>query len=379
METPGGRASRIDTRGACMERLRKSTRQVRAGVLAIGGGAPVSIQSMTNIPVERTEETIAQIKRLAERGAELVRVALRSVESAEHLKKIVPAVPVPLCADVHFDYRIAVAAIDAGAGKVRINPGNIGDPKGVREVIRAARDRGVPIRIGVNSGSVDRRKFPDVTPEALVASAMEHVRILEDNNFSDIVVSIKSSEIRHTIAANELFSSERDYPVHIGLTEAGYGVSCIVQSAVAIGHLLLEGIGDTIRVSMTGDPVDEIPVARKILEAAGERTAWVRIIACPTCGRTDPALDILALAREVDEAVTTRFEAAMREKGRSLHVAVMGCEVNGPGEAKDADAGLAGVRDGKLLLFAKGEKVRVVEQREAVRALVEEIGKITGA
>jgi (E)-4-hydroxy-3-methylbut-2-enyl-diphosphate synthase len=320
---------------------------------------------MTNIPVERTEETIAQIKRLAERGAELVRVALRSVESAEHLKKIVPAVPVPLCADVHFDYRIAVAAIDAGAGKVRINPGNIGDPKGVREVIRAARDRGVPIRIGVNSGSVDRRKFPDVTPEALVASAMEHVRILEDNNFHDIVVSIKSSEIRHTIAANELFSSERDYPVHIGLTEAGYGVSCIVQSAVAIGHLLLEGIGDTIRVSMTGDPVDEIPVARKILEAAGERTAWVRII--------------LALAREVDEAVTTRFEAAMREKGRSLHVAVMGCEVNGPGEAKDADAGLAGVRDGRLLLFAKGEKVRVVEQREAVRALVEEIGKITGA
>ncbi len=208
---------------------------------------------------------------------------------------------------------------------------------------------------------------------------MEHVRILEDNNFTDIVVSIKSSDIRHTIAANELFASERDYPLHVGLTEAGYGRVLRVQSSVAIGHLLLEGIGDTIRVSMTGDPVEEIPVARKILEAAGERTAWVRIVSCPTCGRTDPALDILALAREVDEAVTTRFEDAMREKGRSLHVAVMGCEVNGPGEAKDADAGLAGVRDGRLLLFAKGEKVRVVEQREAVRALVEEIGKITGA
>ena len=216
-----------------MERRRRTTRQVKAGSLSIGGDAPISIQSMTNIPIERIEETIAQINRLSERGAELVRVALRSVEAAECLRKIVPAVTVPLCADVHFDYRIAVAAVDAGAAKVRINPGNIGHQKGVREVIRAARDRGAPIRIGVNSGSVDRRKFPVVTPEALVASAMEHVRILEENNFADIVISIKSSEIGQTIAANEIFSSERDYPVHIGLTEAGYGVSCVVQSAVA--------------------------------------------------------------------------------------------------------------------------------------------------
>ncbi|MDM7915225.1 MAG: (E)-4-hydroxy-3-methylbut-2-enyl-diphosphate synthase, partial [Candidatus Eisenbacteria bacterium] len=292
------RALQIEGRGTSMVRRRKATRQVRAGTLAIGGGAPVSIQSMTNIPIEQTDDTIAQIRRLAARGAELVRVALRTVEAADCLKTIVPAVPVPVCADVHFDYRIAVAAIGAGASKVRINPGNIGDPKGVREVIRAARDRGVPIRIGVNSGSVDRRKFPAVTPEALVASAMEHVRILEENNFTDTVVSIKSSEIAQTIAANELFSSERDYPVHIGLTEAGYGVSCVVQSSVAIGHLLLKGIGDTIRVSMTGDPEEEIPVARKILESVGERTAWVRIVACPTCGRTDPSLDILALAKD---------------------------------------------------------------------------------
>jgi (E)-4-hydroxy-3-methylbut-2-enyl-diphosphate synthase len=347
-----------------------------AGSLAIGGGAPVSIQSMTCLPIERTDDTIAQINRLAGQGAELVRVALRSVDSVEYFKKIRAAVALPLCADVHFDYRIAVAAIKAGVNKVRINPGNIGDRKGVLEVVKAARDRGVPIRIGVNSGSVDRKKFPDVTPEGLVESAMEHINILEDNSFSDIVVSIKSADIMHTIAANELFSSRRDYPIHVGLTEAGYGLTCTVQSSVTIGHLLMEGIGDTIRVSMTGDPLDEVIVARKILESAGERKAWVRIVSCPTCGRTDPSLDILALAMEADSAVTGRFESCLKKMNRTLHVAVMGCEVNGPGEARDADAGLAGIRDGRLLLFAKGEKVKVVESRDAVAALVEEIEKL---
>ncbi|HPV41241.1 MAG TPA: flavodoxin-dependent (E)-4-hydroxy-3-methylbut-2-enyl-diphosphate synthase [Spirochaetota bacterium] len=359
-----------------MTRQRKKTRQVRAGTLAIGGGAPVSIQTMATIPIERTDEAIAQVRGLAEAGAELVRVALRSAEAAEHLRKLIPAVGVPVCADIHFDHRIALAAIRAGVHKVRINPGNIGDPSGVREVVAAARDRGVPIRIGVNSGSVDRRRFPEVTPESLVASAMDHVVILEENNFADIVVSIKASDIARTVAANELFASMRDYPIHVGLTEAGYGMTCIVQSSVAIGHLLLEGIGDTIRVSMTGDPAEEIIVARKILESAGEREAWVRIVACPTCGRTDPSIDILALAKEVDAAVTARFGKTMKEKGRTLHVAVMGCEVNGPGEAKDADAGLAGIRDGRLLLFAKGAKIRAVEYSEAVAALIEEIEKI---
>ncbi len=357
-------------------RQRKKTRQVRAGSLAIGGGAPVSIQTMASVPVERTDEAIAQVGRLADAGAELVRVALRSVEAAEYLHKLLPAVPVPVSADIHFDHRIALAAIKAGVHKVRINPGNIGDQKGVREVVAAARDKGVPIRIGVNSGSVDRRKFPDVTPESLVASAMEHIVILEDNNFSDMVVSIKSSDIALTVAANELFASKRDYPVHVGLTEAGYGLTCAIQSSVAIGHLLMEGIGDTIRVSMTGDPAEEIIVARKILESVGERRAWVRIVSCPTCGRTDPSLDILALAKEVDAAVTARFEKTMKEMGRTLHVAVMGCEVNGPGEAKDADAGLAGIRDGRLLLFAKGEKIKAVDNRDAVKALVEELEKI---
>jgi (E)-4-hydroxy-3-methylbut-2-enyl-diphosphate synthase len=358
---------------------RRKTRQVRAGSLAIGGGAPVSIQTMACVPIERIDEAIVQVRRLADAGAELVRVALRNVEAAEYLRKLLPAVMVPISADIHFDHRIALAAIKAGVHKVRINPGNIGDPKGVREVVAAARDHGVPIRIGVNSGSVDRRKFPDVTPESLVASAMEHVVILEENNFTDIVVSIKASDIARTVAANELFASQRDYPVHVGLTEAGYGLACAIQSSVAIGHLLMEGIGDTIRVSMTGDPAEEIIVARKILESAGERKAWVRIVSCPTCGRTDPSLDILALAREVDAAVTARFEKTMKEKGRTLHVAVMGCEVNGPGEAKDADAGLAGIRDGRLLLFAKGTKVRAVDYRDAVTALIEEIEKIIGS
>ncbi|MBN2160624.1 MAG: flavodoxin-dependent (E)-4-hydroxy-3-methylbut-2-enyl-diphosphate synthase [Spirochaetes bacterium] len=357
-------------------RNRKKTRQVRAGTLAIGGDAPISIQTMTSIPIERVEETVAQINRLAGAGAELVRIALRSVESADLLRRIIPAVKVPLCADIHFDHHIALAAITAGVHKVRINPGNIGDPKGVREVVLAAKDRGVPIRIGVNSGSLNRRKYPGAAPADLVASAMEHVRILEDNNFNDIVVSIKSSDIMQTIEANRLFAAESDYPVHIGLTEAGYGLTCAVQSAVAIGHLLMEGIGDTVRVSMTGDPLDEIIVARKILESVGEREALIRVVSCPTCGRTDPGLDVLELAREVDEAVTVRFEKILKERGRGLHVAVMGCEVNGPGEARDADAGLAGIRDGKLLLFAKGEKVRVVGQKDAVAALIAEIEKL---
>jgi (E)-4-hydroxy-3-methylbut-2-enyl-diphosphate synthase len=357
---------------------RRKTRQVRAGSLAIGGGAPVSIQTMACVPVERIEEAIAQVRNLADAGAELVRVALRSVEAAEYLRKLLPAVKVPISADIHFDHRIALAAIKAGVHKVRINPGNIGDAEGVREVVAAARDNGVPIRIGVNSGSVDRRKFPEVTPESLVASAMEHVRILEENNFTDIVVSIKASDIARTVAANELFASQRDYPVHVGLTEAGYGLTCAIQSSVAIGHLLMEGIGDTIRVSMTGDPAEEIIVARKILESVGERKAWVRIVSCPTCGRTDPSLDILALAKEVDAAVTARFEKTMKEKGRTLHVAVMGCEVNGPGEASHADVGAAGGRGGMMMIFSRGEKLRRVTDGEAPAVILEEAEKIIG-
>ncbi len=239
----------------------------------------------------------------------------------------------------------------------------------------AARDHGVPIRIGVNGGSLDKKKYPHVTPENLAESAMDHVRILEDNNFQDIIVSIKSSDVFQTIEANRIFSGMRDYPLHIGLTEAGYGMNCIVQSSVVLGHLLLQGIGDTIRVSMTGDPVEEVIVGRRILEAVGERRALVKIISCPTCGRTDPGLDILALAREVELKASERFASRLAATGRSLTIAVMGCEVNGPGEASEADFGMAGARGGNLLLFARGEKIKKVHSTEAISMLLDEIEK----
>ncbi|HOO71847.1 MAG TPA: flavodoxin-dependent (E)-4-hydroxy-3-methylbut-2-enyl-diphosphate synthase [Spirochaetota bacterium] len=355
---------------------RKKTRQVRAGSLLIGGGAPVSIQSMTNIPIEDIEGTIRQINALKEAGADLVRLALRKEEFAAHLKKIIAGVDIPLSADIHFNHRIAIAAIEAGVHKIRINPGNIGDAAKVREVVSAARDRGVPIRIGVNGGSLDKKKYREVTPDNLVRSALEHVVILEDNNFSDIVVSIKATDIFTTIEANRLFSMERDYPLHIGLTEAGYGLACTVQSSIVLGHLLLQGIGDTMRVSMTGDPVNEIPVARSILESLGERFQAIRIISCPTCGRTDPELDILALATEVERRLSSLFRKKLETMGKSVTIAVMGCEVNGPGEASEADLGLAGGRGGKLLLFSRGEKLHTIPQDQAVGALAREVEKL---
>lgn len=358
-----------------MERKRRKTRQVRVRGLTIGGGAPVSIQTMTNLPIEDVEGTIAQIAMLKDAGAELVRIAVLNEDGIPYLAKIRRAVDMPLSADVHFNYRIAIMAIEAGIDKVRINPGNIGDALKVREVVRAAKDHGVPIRIGVNGGSLDKKKYPDVTPENLVASAMDHVRILEDNDFTDIVVSIKSSDIPQTIAANRLFSSMSEYPLHIGLTEAGYGIACTVQSSIAIGQLLMEGIGDTVRVSMTGNPVDEVVVAKRILESTGERTPVIRIISCPTCGRTDPALDILDIARRVEDEMQRRFGDMLRDSGRSLTVAVMGCEVNGPGEASHADFGIAGGRGGAMLLFSRGEKLRKIQAADAVESLADEIGR----
>lgn len=358
-----------------MSDFRKTTRVVRVRGLSIGGG-PVSIQSMTNVPIEDTAATITQIERLREAGAQLVRVALRNESSLEHLKIVRAAVDVPLSADVHFNHRIAIGAIEAGIDKVRINPGNIGDDDKVREVVRAAKERGVPIRIGVNGGSIDRAKYPVLDAASLVASAMDHVRVLEHNDFFDIVVSIKASDVRLTVEANRLFAATAPYPLHVGLTEAGYGLSCVVHSSVAIGSLLLDGIGDTIRVSMTGDPVEEVFVAKKILEAAGMRTAPVRIIACPTCGRTDPSLDLLSLAQEVEREIAARFGEGLERSGRGIVVAVMGCEVNGPGEAAHADAGIAGGRGGAMLLFARGKKLRRITSGEAVHALAEEVERI---
>ena len=352
---------------------RRETSQVNAGGLLIGGAAPVSVQSMTSRPIDDVEGTVAQIEALSLRGASLVRLALLTVDSVEHLKKILPRVRVPLCADIHFDYRIALAALESGVHKIRINPGNIGSAERTREVVLAARDRCVPIRIGVNGGSIDRKKYSSPTPEALVDSAMGHVRILEDLGFADIVVSIKASDVRSTIEANRLFASQRKYPLHLGLTEAGYGLASVVQSSIAIGSLLSEGVGDTIRVSMTGDPLDEIDAGYEILKSLGLLSHGIKIIACPTCGRTHPTIDLRAIAEEVDRALRKRFASKLALKNRMLSVAVMGCEVNGPGEASHADVGIAGARGGNFLLFARGEKKGKVSSAEVIDALCSEI------
>jgi (E)-4-hydroxy-3-methylbut-2-enyl-diphosphate synthase len=356
--------------------IRRAATQVKAGNLLIGGGAPVSVQSMTSLPIDNIEGTISQINALASRGASLVRLALLTVESVESLKKIIPRISVPLCADIHFDYRIALAALDAGIHKVRINPGNIGSAERTREVVRAAKERSVPIRIGVNGGSIDRTKYSDPTPEALFDSAMGHVRILEDLDFHDIVVSIKASDVRATVEANRLFAAATDYPLHLGLTEAGYGLASVVQSSAAIGSLLLEGIGDTIRVSMTGDPLEEIDAGYEILKSLGLVSHGIKIVSCPTCGRTDQMIDLKTVAERVDSALKARFGERLSAMNRFLTVAVMGCEVNGPGEACNADLGIAGARSGSFLLFVKGEKKGKIREDEVIDSLCSEVERI---
>ncbi len=355
---------------------RKNTRQVKAGSLLIGGGAPVSLQSMTNIPVEDAGANIRQIHELEACGVDMVRLAIRTEKSAVSLRTIASEVKIPLVADIHFDYRIAVAAIDAGAAKVRINPGNIGEEWKVREVVAAAKLNGVPIRIGVNGGSINRKKYSHVTAESLVDSALDNIRVLEDSGFEDIVVSIKSSDIFSTIEANKLMAETRSYPIHVGLTEAGYGISCVVQSSIVIGHLLLGGIGDTIRVSMTGNPVNEAIAGRKILESLELRYSPFRIISCPTCGRTARDIDLLSIAEKVESELSARFSEKLKGSGKHITVAVMGCEVNGPGEAKEADFGLAGGQNGKMILFACGEVLRTVTVDDAVDSLLEEIARM---
>jgi (E)-4-hydroxy-3-methylbut-2-enyl-diphosphate synthase len=355
--------------------VKKRTRAVRVGELTIGGNAPVSIQSMTNLPIDNVRGTVEQINELQRGGADLVRLAVRNEASIKYLREIRSSTDIPLAADVHFNFRIAIRAIKAGIDKIRINPGNMGKPEQVREIIRAASDYGVPIRIGVNSGSIDLDRYKYIKPETLVQSALDHIRIFEDSGFSEIVVSLKSSDIFQTIEANRLFSKVRDYPLHIGLTEAGYGVSCIVQSSIAIGHLLLEGIGDTIRVSMTGDPVDEVEVARKILESVGMRIPGIRMISCPTCGRMDPSINILELVQTV-ESELTGYRDRLRDMGKTLTIAVMGCEVNGPGEAAHADVGVAGGGGGSMLLFSRGKKLKRIKMNDVISALVVEVEKI---
>jgi (E)-4-hydroxy-3-methylbut-2-enyl-diphosphate synthase len=347
---------------------RPPSKQIDIGGVKVGGGAPVVVQSMTNTPTHDVAATVAQIHRLTNAGCELVRLAVPDMRAASALRAIRPEVSVPLIADIQFDYRLAVAAIQNGANGLRLNPGNIGGRKEIREVVSAARDQAIPIRIGVNAGSLNRdilRKYGHPTPHALVESAMSHVRILEDLDFHLIKISLKSSDVLQMIASYRLLSEKVEYPLHLGVTEAGSLISGTVKNTLGIGILLLEGIGDTIRVSLTRDPVDEVKVAYDILKALGLRRRGPEIISCPTCGRCE--IDLFSLTQTVEDALT--------HVTTPIRVAIMGCVVNGPGEAREADIGIAGGR-GQGTLFKKGRLIKKVPEADLARVLIEEVKKM---
>ncbi|MBR6711847.1 MAG: flavodoxin-dependent (E)-4-hydroxy-3-methylbut-2-enyl-diphosphate synthase [Selenomonadaceae bacterium] len=344
---------------------RKLTRQINVGGVKVGGGAAISIQSMTNTKTHDTAATIEQVQRLAAEGCDIVRVAVPDMTAAKSLGAIVSAVDVPIVADIHFDYKLALEAIAQGVAALRLNPGNIGGAAHVREVVKSARASRIPIRIGVNAGSLSRKllaKYGGATAEALVESAMAHVAILEAEDFFDIKISLKAHDVPLTLAAYRLASRLTNYPLHLGITEAGTINSGVIKSAVGIGALLAEGIGDTIRVSLTGDPIAEVKVAKEILKSLGLREGGVTLIACPTCGRT--RIDLPAIAAQVEEKISTIKQP--------LTVAVMGCVVNGPGEARTADVGIAGA-DGEGIIFRKGQIVRKVPEAQLVAELFKEI------
>lgn len=349
---------------------RRRTRKVAVGPVDIGGGSPVSVQSMTNTDTRDVRATVAQIRQLAKAGCEIVRLAVPDAEAARALKRIRGLTIMPLVADIHFDHRLALAALKAGADKLRINPGNIGSVQKVREVVKAARDRNVPIRIGVNAGSLERNilvKHGRPTAAGMVESALGHVGILERTGFHDIVVSIKGSDVPMTIAACRLFSKRSGYPMHLGITEAGTVFSGALRSAVGIGALLAGGIGDTVRVSLAGDPAEEVRAARIILQSLGLRRFGPTVIACPTCGRC--RVDVAGIADAV--------ERGLSRLSFPLTVAVMGCAVNGPGEAREADLGMAGGnREG--LLFMKGRIVGRVPEAEMADRLIYEAYRLAG-
>ena len=347
---------------------RRPTRQIHIGKVAIGGGAPISVQSMTNTKTTDTEATVAQIRALQAAGCDIVRLAVPDMEAAKNLGNILRQVTVPLVADIHFDYKLALEAIRQGIHALRLNPGNIGGEEKVKAVVEAAKEAGIPIRIGVNAGSLDKKilkKYVGVTPEALVESAMEHVRILEALDFHDMKISLKAHDVPLTIAAYRLMSQTVDYPLHLGITEAGTVNTGIIKSAVGIGALLAEGIGDTFRISLTGDPVVEVRVANEILKSLGLKEYGPTLVACPTCGRT--SIDLPAIAAQVEEK--------LRDIEEPIEVAVMGCVVNGPGEARGADVGIAG-GNGEGLIFRKGEIVRKVPEADLVNELFQEIDQI---
>ena len=351
-----------------MKLPRKKTRQIHIGDIPIGGGAPISVQSMTNTKTTDTEATVSQINALAGAGCDIVRLAVPDMRAAENLGNIIRRVNVPLVADIHCDYRLALEAIDQGIASLRLNPGNIGSEDRVRKVVEKAKAHRIPIRIGVNAGSLDKvllEKYGGVTPEALVESAMQHIRILESMDFYDMKISLKAHDVPMTIAAYRLMSDTVDYPLHLGITEAGTANTGIIKSAVGIGALLAEGIGDTFRISLTGDPVTEVKVAREILKALGLRAYGATLVSCPTCGRTE--IDLPAIAAQVEKKLSS--------VKKPIQVAVMGCVVNGPGEARDADVGIAGGK-GVGLVFRKGEIIRKVPEGELVDELFKEIDQL---
>ena len=350
-----------------MSYKRKMTREVRVGDVKIGGNNPISVQSMTNTDTRDVEKTVAQIKRLEEVGCDIVRVAVVDMDAAKSISIIKEQVNIPIIADIHFDYRLALEAIEQGVDGIRINPGNIGSIERVKAVVEKCKERDLKIRIGVNGGSLEKellKKYGSPTAEALVESAMGHIKILEDLDFHNIVISLKSSDIYTAVEAYTLMSEKVDYPLHLGITEAGGIKKGTIKSAIGVGSLLMNGIGDTIRISLTGDPVEEIHVGKDILRSLNLLNDKIKIVSCPTCGRCN--IDLINMANEVEERI--------KDIDKNMTVAIMGCAVNGPGEAREADIGIAGGK-GEGLLFKKGEIVRKIKGDSLVEELLEEINK----
>ncbi|SKC74136.1 flavodoxin-dependent (E)-4-hydroxy-3-methylbut-2-enyl-diphosphate synthase [Maledivibacter halophilus] len=348
---------------------RRKTKKIRCGDLFIGGDSPISIQSMTNTDTRDIKKTVTQIKRLQESGCEIVRIAIPDMEAAMAVEKIKREISIPLVADIHFDYRLALKSIESGVDKLRINPGNIGDKERIKKVVCKAKEREIPIRIGVNAGSLEKKILEKhgVTPKALVESAMSHIRILEDLNYDKIIVALKASNVKLTFDAYNLLSEKVDYPFHIGITEAGTVWRGTIKSSIGIGALLLNGLGDTLRVSLTGDPTQEVKVAKEILQSLNIRSFGINFISCPTCGRCQ--IDLEKFAKEIEDR--------LRDIRAPLTIAVMGCAVNGPGEAREADLGIAGGKN-SALLFKKGKIIRKVPQDEIIDAVLEEVKKLDG-
>lgn len=345
---------------------RDHTREIKIGNRTIGGGNPIAIQSMTNTKTADIDATVAQIRNLENAGCDIVRCTVPDMMSAAALKEIKKQVNIPIVADIHFDYRLAIAAMENGADKIRINPGNIGGPDRIKAVVEKAKELDIPIRVGVNSGSLEKDELAKyggrVTPQGLVESALNKVKMIEDLDYHNIVISIKSSDVMMCIKAHELIADQTDYPLHVGITEAGTVTSGAVKSSVGIGIILYEGIGDTIRVSLTGDPVEEVRTAKMILRSLNLRRGGIEVVSCPTCGRTD--IDLISLANEVERMV--------QDIPLDLKVAVMGCVVNGPGEAREADIGICGGRHEGLLIKG-GKVIKKVPEDQLLGALREEL------